>query len=98
MKTILSKLFTKKINPGMEVTDMKVLVEKKDVICTVIINRPESRNAVDRETATQLVQAFEDFERESSLLAAVLYGEGGNFCAGATVSLSSMAARNDSPD
>ena len=34
---------------------MKVLVEKKGVICTVIINRPESRNAVDRETATQLV-------------------------------------------
>ena len=53
------------------------------MICTVIINRPESRNAVDRETATQLVEAFEDFERESTLLAAVLYGEGGNFCAGA---------------
>jgi enoyl-CoA hydratase len=83
MNTILSRLFYTKIYPGMEDTDMKVLVEKKDVICTVIINRPESRNAVDRETATQLVEAFEDFERDSSLLAAVLYGEGGNFCAGA---------------
>jgi enoyl-CoA hydratase len=62
---------------------MKVRVEKKDGIFTVIINRPESRNAVDRETATLLVEAFEDFERESSLLAAVLCGEGGNFCAGA---------------
>ena len=38
---------------------MKVLVEKRGVIYTVIINRPESRNAVDRETATQLVEAFE---------------------------------------
>jgi enoyl-CoA hydratase len=78
----------------MRDTDMKVLVEKRDGICTIIINRPESRNAVDRETATHLVQAFEDFEQESNLLAAVLYGEGGNFCAGATASLSSMAARN----
>ncbi len=62
---------------------MKVLVEKKGSVCTVIINRPECRNAVDRETATKLFEAFEDFERENSLLVAVLYGEGGNFCAGA---------------
>jgi enoyl-CoA hydratase len=38
---------------------------------------------VDRETADQLVAAFEEFEKDSGLLAAVLYGEGGNFCAGA---------------
>lgn len=62
---------------------MKVLVEKKDAICTVIINRPEQRNAVDRETADLLVAAFEEFEKNSSLRVAVLYGEGGNFCAGA---------------
>ena len=62
---------------------MKVQVEKKDSVCTVIINRPESRNAVDRETAEQLVAAFEEFERDDSLLAAVLWGRGGNFCAGA---------------
>ena len=29
---------------------MKVLVEKKGAICTIIINRPDNRNAVDRET------------------------------------------------
>jgi enoyl-CoA hydratase len=75
--------FDRKIDHGMEGTVMKVLVEKKDAICTVIINRPDHRNAVDRETATQLFEAFKDFERDASLLAAVLYGEGGNFCAGA---------------
>jgi enoyl-CoA hydratase len=62
---------------------MKVMVENKDNVCTVIINRPESRNAVDRETAEELAAAFEDFEQDESLLAAVLWGEGGNFCAGA---------------
>ena len=62
---------------------MKVLVEKREKICTIIINRPESRNAVDRETASLLVESFGEFERDRNLLAAVLYGEGGNFCAGA---------------
>ncbi|MHB8907949.1 MAG: crotonase/enoyl-CoA hydratase family protein [Syntrophales bacterium] len=62
---------------------MKVLVEKREGIYTVGINRPDHRNAVDRETATQLVEAFEDFERDAGLLVAVLYGEGGIFCAGA---------------
>jgi len=62
---------------------VKVVVEKNDSVCTVIINRPESRNAVDRETAEQLVAAFEEFERDDDMLAAVLWGRGGNFCAGA---------------
>ena len=34
-----------------EDTVMKVLVEKKGAICTIIMNRPDNRNAVDRETA-----------------------------------------------
>jgi enoyl-CoA hydratase len=41
---------------------VKVLGDKKDNVCTITINRPESRNAVDRETASQLVMAFDDFE------------------------------------
>ncbi|MDP2863151.1 MAG: crotonase/enoyl-CoA hydratase family protein, partial [Desulfobacterales bacterium] len=71
---------------------MKVLVEKKGAICTIIISRPDNRNAVDRETAEQLVMAFEDFERDDSMLAAVLWGEGGNFCAGADLK---AISRND---
>lgn len=62
---------------------MKILLEKREGICTVVINRPERRNAVDRETAALLVEAFDDFERDRNLLVAVLTGNGGNFCAGA---------------
>lgn len=69
---------------------MKILLEKKERICTVIINRPESRNAVDRETAEELVAAFEEFEKDESLFAAVLCGEGGNFCAGADLKAISL--------
>jgi enoyl-CoA hydratase len=62
---------------------MKAKAEKKGKVFTVIINRPEVRNAVDRETAEALSQAFRTFEEDDSSYVAVLYGEGGNFCAGA---------------
>ncbi len=61
----------------------EVLVEKRGRVCTVIINRPEARNAVNRPTAEQLFSAFREFEADDSLYAAVLYGSNGCFCAGA---------------
>jgi enoyl-CoA hydratase len=50
---------------------------------TVILSRPERRNAVDRPTAEALAEAFQAFDRNSDLSVAVLYGEEGVFCAGA---------------
>jgi enoyl-CoA hydratase len=41
---------------------VKVLANKKDNVGTIIINRAEIRNAVDRETASQLFMDFDDFE------------------------------------
>lgn len=52
-------------------------------VTTVILSRPERRNAVDRPTADALVEAFEAFERDPVARVAVLWGEGGDFCAGA---------------
>ena len=62
---------------------MEVLVETSGKVRTVIINRPEVRNAIDRPTAEQLFEAFKDFDADESLRCAVLAGAGGNFCAGA---------------
>jgi enoyl-CoA hydratase len=62
---------------------MKVKTEKSGKVFTVIINRSDVRNAVDRETAQALSDAFTSFEKDDSLCVAVLCGEGGNFCAGA---------------
>jgi len=62
---------------------MRVLIEKKGVVTTVIINRPEVRNAVDGATARELAEAFRQFEQDDDALAAVLTGAGGYFCAGA---------------
>ncbi len=62
---------------------MPVRVEKNGPVTTVIIDRPEVRNAVDRETARALADAFREFERDDSASVAVLYGDHGAFCAGA---------------
>lgn len=61
---------------------MTVRVEREGPVTTVVISRPEARNAVDRETAAALADAFRGFEASDAEVA-VLWGEGGTFCAGA---------------
>ena len=50
---------------------------------TVVLSRPERRNAVDGATAAALADAFRSFDADPSAAVAVLFGEGGVFCAGA---------------
>jgi len=72
-----------------------VVVETKGAVCTVIINRPEARNCVDRRTADQLADAFRAFDADARWSVAVLYGAGGTFCAGADLkAIASGADRN----
>ncbi|MDA0633075.1 crotonase/enoyl-CoA hydratase family protein [Nonomuraea sp. MCN248] len=61
---------------------MTVRVERRGPVTTVVISRPEARNAVDRETAAALADAFRAFDASDADVA-VLWGEGGTFCAGA---------------
>lgn len=61
---------------------MKVRYEVDGPVVTVTIDRPEVRNAVDVETASALADSFHRFDSDDKLLAAVLTGAGGNFCAG----------------
>jgi len=61
----------------------KVVVETKDRVTTVIINRPEVRNAVDGETAGLLAEAFRAFDADPESDVAVFCGAEGYFCAGA---------------
>ncbi len=60
-----------------------IRVERRGNVATVILSRPEVRNAVDRRTAEALADAFRDFEADDQARVAVLTGEGGHFCAGA---------------
>jgi enoyl-CoA hydratase len=60
-----------------------VVVEKSGPVTTVILSRPDVKNAVDGPTAAALADAFRAFEADESARVAVLWGEGGTFCAGA---------------
>ncbi|GAA0645666.1 crotonase/enoyl-CoA hydratase family protein [Streptomyces thermocarboxydovorans] len=62
---------------------MPVRTERQGPVTTVVLSRPEVRNAVDGPTAAELADAFRAFEADEEARVAVLWGEGGTFCAGA---------------
>ena len=62
---------------------MSVRVERDGAVTTIVLDRPEVQNAVDREHADALADAFRAFEADDDALVAVLWGAGGTFCAGA---------------
>src|SRR5215472_17619088 len=61
----------------------KILVEAAGPITTIVLNRPEVRNALDNEAAHALAAALKAFETDAEARVAVLTGAGGAFCAGA---------------
>lgn len=61
---------------------MTVRIEKSGAVWTVIHSRPEARNAMDPASAEALFEAFLEFDRDPEAAVAVLWGEGGAFCAG----------------
>ncbi|MEV6109284.1 crotonase/enoyl-CoA hydratase family protein [Streptomyces sp. NPDC051940] len=60
-----------------------VRVERAGPVTTVVLSRPDVRNAVDGPTAAALADAFRAFDADDEARVAVLWGEGGTFCAGA---------------
>lgn len=74
---------------------MSVRVEKNGRVTTVILNRPEVRNAVDGPTAQALADAFRAFEADESAWVAVFVGSNGTFCSGADLkALADESRRN----
>ena len=61
---------------------MTVKFETEGQLAIVTIDRPEVANAIDHETADQLVEKFERFDADPDLAVAILTGAGGKFCAG----------------
>ena len=62
---------------------MTVYVEKEGPVTTIVLSRPEVRNAVDRDAAKELADAFHSFKVDEEARVAVFSGDQGHFCAGA---------------
>ena len=73
---------------------MAVRIEKKGKVWTVIHSRREARNAMDPASANALMDAFVAFDRDRDAAVAVLWGEGGAFCAGWDLKYCSSLAEN----
>ncbi len=73
---------------------MSVRSERNGPVTTVLLARPERRNAVDGATAQALADAFRAFDADDEAAVAVLHGEGGVFCAGADLKAAGTAAGN----
>uniref|UniRef100_A0A8C1RT09 TGF-beta propeptide domain-containing protein n=1 Tax=Cyprinus carpio TaxID=7962 RepID=A0A8C1RT09_CYPCA len=87
----ISKEERKSAGPGASGT---VISERRGTVMLIGINRPEARNAVNQETAQRLTEELSAFDQDNSLNVAVLYGVGGNFCAG--FDLKELAHTSDS--
>ena len=70
---------------------MPVYVEQNDRVITIVLSRPEVRNAVDPDHADALFEAFQSFDSNETADVAVLWGADGAFCSGAD--LKSLARR-----
>jgi enoyl-CoA hydratase len=96
-------LFGRPSNPlheqhGIEQTESNdmVRVEKQGPVWTVIHSRfDEARNAMDPASADSLTEIFRAFDADRSASVAVLWGEGGAFCAGWDLKFASTLSDRD---
>ena len=61
---------------------MTVVVKVEPPAGTIVLNRPDKRNAISRQTLADLSQALDDMHQERRVRAVILTGAGTAFCAG----------------
>jgi len=64
-----------------------VLIQKKDTICTLVLNRPEVMNAMNEALVIELKAAVNQIAAADDIKVVVLKGAGKNFSSGADMSL-----------
>ena len=64
---------------------------------TIVINRPNRRNALSREIVAMLKQAFQDLLLESGVKAVILTGSGSTFCSGSDLYQLQETAEGNEP-
>jgi len=65
--------------------DYKHLVVEGGPVASVVLARPQARNAMNAVTLGELEHAFRELAKDPGLRAVVVTGEGADFCAGADI-------------
>jgi 2-(1,2-epoxy-1,2-dihydrophenyl)acetyl-CoA isomerase len=72
-----------------------VLVEDRDAVRVITLNRPRLRNAIDLPLRYALTEAIEEADADPAMRAIVLTGAGGTFCSGGDISTMRRAPRHE---
>lgn len=82
------------MTPPEEGADSTLLIDHRDHVRTLTLNRPRARNAVNRELARALGRALEECEHDDDVRVVVITGAGDvSFCAGADLKEASSDPR-----
>ena len=65
-----------------ENTEPAVLVERRDRVMVITLNRPEAMNAINGELSNGLWNAVQELNEDSGLTTGVITGAGRGFCSG----------------
>jgi len=75
------------MNPETYETILYEIDAKNKAICRITLNRPDKYNAIDRQMANELIDAFRRVRDVSSVGVVVLSGAGKSFCTGGDLSV-----------
>lgn len=59
-----------------------ITIEREDYICTLWLSRPDKRNAINRQMASELLAFLASAENDPKIRVVILRGQGDFFCAG----------------
>ncbi|MDZ7630430.1 MAG: enoyl-CoA hydratase/isomerase family protein [Gemmatimonadaceae bacterium] len=68
---------------SLSVVLTRIRTVRAEGLGVITLARPEKKNALDRQTAVELVQALRDFEVAEDVRVVIVEGDGDDFCAGA---------------
>ena len=75
-----------------------LIVEKKDGIATVTLNRPDRLNALNSELMTELGRALDEIDADAAMRCLLLTGAGRGFCSGADLASGDLNSDGGMPD
>jgi len=64
-----------------------IILDKREAIATITLNRPDRLNAVDEKMEEELLDAFNDVANDDEVRVVVITGAGRGFCAGEDVKI-----------
>jgi enoyl-CoA hydratase len=80
---------------GAIMTEPHLLVERRDHLAILTLNRPEARNSFSPEMMVRLADAWDLIDSEPDIRVAILTGAGGTFCSGADLKALNSSQQGD---